>query len=66
MKHKLKINVSNRPGDEGVMTLKNVSIRERILHFLFGENRKVTILVPGLSVDEVMIFEEAKGCENDE
>lgn len=66
MKHKLKINVSNRPGGEGVMTLKNVSIREKILHFLFGENRKVTILVPGLSVDEVTIFEEEKGRENDE
>lgn len=66
MKHKLKINVSDKPGSEGVITCKNISIRERLLHFLFGEKRKVTILVPGSSVDEVTIYEAEKGNTENE
>lgn len=61
MKHKLKINVSNKPESESVMTCKNVSIRERLLHFLLGDKQKVTILVPGSNVDEVTIYEAEKG-----
>ena len=66
MKHKLKINVSEKPGKEGVITCKTISVRERLLHFLFGEKRKVTILVPGSSVDEVTIYEAEKGYRENE
>ena len=66
MKRKLKINVSDKPESESIMTCSNVSIRERLLHLLFGKKHKVTILVPGSSVDEVTIYEPEKGGTDDE
>ena len=61
MKHNLKISVSKVPQTRGVVTCRNVNIREKILLLLFGRKQKVTILIPGDSVDEVSICESAKG-----
>lgn len=66
MKHKLKINVSDKPGSESIMTCRNVPVRERLLHLLFGAKHRVTILVPGGSVDEVTIYEPERGGTGDE
>ena len=65
MKHKLKISVSKAPQTAGVVTCRSVGIRERILRFLFGNKQRVTILIPGDSVEEVAICEEMKGGEKD-
>lgn len=61
MKHNLTIRVSKRPQTGGVITCRTVTIRERILRFLFGLPCKMTILVPGDSVEEVAICEVPLG-----
>ena len=66
MKHNLKISVSKAPQTGGIVTCRNISVRERILRFLFGSKQRVTILIPGDSVDEVAICESVKGGMSDE
>ncbi len=67
MKHSLKVSVSKEPQTAGIVTCRNVTIRERLLRFLFGDKQRVTVLIPGDSVDEIAICEEAKeGGESDE
>lgn len=61
MKHNLKISVSKKPQMEGIVTCRNTNIRERILAFLFGEKKRLTILIPGDSVEELSICETGKG-----
>ena len=61
MKHNLKISVSKMPQTGGIVTCRNVTVRERILRFLLGDKQRVTILIPGDSVEELAIFETTKG-----
>ncbi len=66
MKQNLKISVSKEPRTDGILSCRTVSIRERFLRFLLGEKQKITILVPGDSVEEVSICEVKEGgCENE-
>ena len=57
MKHRLKISVSRKPRSDGVVTCRNVSIRERLLRLLLGKRHKVTVLIPGDNVEEIAISE---------
>ena len=61
MKHNLKISVSKQPQSGGIISCRNVTIRERFLRFLFGEKQKLTILVPGDTVQELAICEAREG-----
>lgn len=61
MKHNLKISVSKKPQTGGIVSCRNVSIREHILRFLLGDKQRLTILVPGDTVEEVAICEVSKG-----
>ena len=61
MKHNLKISVSKKPRYGGIVSCRNVSVRERILRFLLGSSTKLTILVPGDSVETLSINEVAGG-----
>lgn len=61
MKQKLKISVSKFPQISGVVTCKSRSIRERFLSLLFGNKRRITILIPGDDVNEVAICDTEKG-----
>ena len=63
MKHSLKISVSRQPQNGGIVTCRNVTVRERILRFLLGNKQRVTILVPGDSVQELAICEIDEGGE---
>lgn len=63
MKHNLKISVSKVPQTGGVITCRNVTIRERFLRLLFGRKQKVTILIPGDSINEVSICESEGGVK---
>lgn len=66
MKHRLNISVSKfKPTDDGIVSGKSISIREKILRRILGMPQKFTILVPGESVDEINITEK-KGEEDDE
>mgnify|MGYP007101842465 CR=1 FL=1 len=65
MKHALNITVSKERRDGGIMACRQLTVRERLLRFLLGNPVKLTVIVPGDSVDEVSIFEkrEADACE---
>ena len=59
MRHTLKIIVSRKRANGGVLACRQVTVRERLLRFLLGSPVKLTVLVPGDSVDEVAIKEVA-------
>ncbi|MBS3985641.1 MAG: hypothetical protein KGZ66_08535 [Selenomonadales bacterium] len=58
MKHMLKISVSKEPQDGGIVGCRNVTLRERLLRLLLGEQRRLTVIIPGNSVKELSIVEE--------
>ena len=60
MKHTLTISVSKDP-KAGVFACKTLTMRERVLRKLLGNPCKMTILVPGDSVEEVAIREIPAG-----
>ena len=60
MEHALKISVSDKPVNGGVVACRHVSVREKILRRLFGDKTKLTIIVPGDSVSELAISEIGK------
>lgn len=59
MRHVLKIKVSKQRANGGVLVCRQVTVREKLLRFLLGSPVKLTVLVPGDSVDEVAIKEVA-------
>ena len=59
MEHKIQISVSSKPNEKGIVTCKTVSMKERLMKKLFGTTRKVTIIVPGDSVQGITILEGA-------
>ncbi len=64
MKHDLKISVSKKPSNDGVVRCQRVTMRERLLRYLFGEERRVMVIVPGDTVERVSITELAGGGDN--
>ena len=60
VKHTLQISVSKEPKNDGIAAVHKVSVRERLLRFLFGNKVKLTILVPGDTVQELAITEIGK------
>lgn len=61
MRHTLQISVSKKPVNGGAVSVRRVSIRERLLRFLFGDTVRLTVIVPGNSVEELSIREIAEG-----
>ena len=61
MKHTLRISVAKEPVSGGIVSCRNVSMRERLVRFLLGEKRRLTIIVPGDSVRELAISEVMEG-----
>ena len=61
MKHTLKISVSKKPRADSIVNFRSVSVREKFLRLLFGMPCKMTILVPGDSVEELSIHEVNEG-----
>lgn len=61
MKHNLRISVSKKPKYGGIVSCRTISVRERILRFLFGIPMRLTIVVPGDSVQSLSINEVAGG-----
>lgn len=66
MKHKLKISVSKQPQTGGIVTCRNLTVRERLLRFLLGDKRRVTVLIPGDSVGKIAICETKEGGSTNE
>lgn len=61
MKQTLQISVSKKPVNGGAVSVCRVSIRERLMRFLFGDTVRLTVIVPGNSVEELSIKEIAEG-----
>ncbi len=65
MRHNLEVSVF-KPADGGVVRCRKVGIRERLMKLLFGEIRRMTIIIPGDTVDALRICEVPEGGEGDE
>ncbi len=65
MKHILQISVSKEPDNNGIAAVRRLSVREKLLRFLFGNKMKLTILVPGDTVQELAITEVGKGASHE-
>ncbi len=65
MKKRLMINVSKTPRTDGDISYRILPIRERLLRFLLGNKQRLTILIPGDSVDEISICGEKEGGKRD-
>jgi hypothetical protein len=61
VKHKLKIEVSRNPPQLRLLRCRKIPVRERILRWLFGEKRAVTVIIPGDTVETVTIEELPEG-----
>ena len=61
MKQNLKISVSKKSKSDGILSSRSINVRERILCFFLGRKQKITILVPGDSVEEVAICTVKEG-----
>jgi len=61
MKQTLQISFSKKPVNGGAVSVRRVSIRERLMRFLFGDTVRLTVIVPGNSVEELSIREIAEG-----
>jgi len=59
MGHRLTIGVARELPEDGIVGCRRIALRERVLRHLFGEKRRLTILVPGDSVRSLSIEEEA-------
>lgn len=64
MKHTLQISVSRKPKNDGIAAVRHVSVRERFLRFLLGNKTKLTVIVPGDSVEELAIREIPDGGQS--
>lgn len=73
MNHSLKISLGeNTLGKDdgssrssGIVSIKKLSVRERLLKLLFGSKAKLTVIVPGESVEEMSISEIGKEATNE-
>lgn len=65
MEHSLKISVSKKPERNGVASIRNMTVRERLLQKIFGNNQKITIIVPGDTVRELAIKEVQTNGKNE-
>ena len=65
MKHNLKVSIAQGPDSGGIVRCRTVSLRERVLRRLFGDMRRVTIIVLGDSVEALSVQEvpEVSGHE---
>ena len=59
MKHTLRISLK-APPDGGIVGYRPVTIREKLLRFLFGDMRKLIVIVPGDSVKALSIEEQTE------
>ena len=57
MRHTMIITVGKGKSTNGVLACRRLTVREKLLRFLLGSPVKLTVLVPGDSVDAVEISE---------
>ncbi len=63
MKHDLKISISRELPGGGIVRCRTVTLRERLLDRLLGARHRMTIFVPGDSVQRVSITEHPEDAD---
>ena len=61
MNHALKIVLGKKKQNGGIVACRRLTVRERLLRFLLGSPVRLTVLVPGDSVEELEICERRNG-----
>lgn len=61
MKHDLKISIRREPLTDGIVRCRTVTLRERLMARLFGKESRLTVIVPGDSVETLSINEIKEG-----
>lgn len=61
MKHTLKISVSKGATGDGIVSCRHVTVREKLLRLILGERRRLTVIIPGDSVESLSINEVEEG-----
>lgn len=54
-KHRLRVTLTDQPQLDAAFSVRQVGVRERLIHKNFGAKQQVTVLVPGDQVDSVEI-----------
>ncbi len=57
MTNKVSIKVTKHPSQDGVVSMRNVTIRERVLRLLFGQPHHLMVITPGKDVRQLQINE---------
>ncbi|MCF0228628.1 MAG: hypothetical protein HUJ76_02895 [Parasporobacterium sp.] len=65
MRHTIKLCVSRRPGS-GTISCRSIMVREKLMRLLFGKLSRVTVIVPGGSVEEIAICKVGKEGDEDD
>lgn len=66
MEHSVKISVSKSPSKDGIIACKVVPIKNRFLRKLLGDVDRMTVLIPGDTVQDITICEvKPKGVAKD-
>lgn len=61
MKQHLTVSFSKKPKPGGIVNVRNITVREQILRMLLGDPQKLTIIIPGNTVETVAVREEEGG-----
>jgi len=64
MKRNLKVQVTKGGITSGDVVIKTVDANDESVKKLFGDLRRVSIIIPGKTIDKVIITEEEEGEEN--
>lgn len=57
MKHNMTVSIDKRRDKDGIVSCQQVGIREKLMRFLLGKKERLTILIPGSTVETVAITE---------
>lgn len=58
IRNKVSISTSKCKEKSQILKGKSFSVREKILRFLFGESKRITVITLGESVEEIIISEK--------
>lgn len=57
MQHSVKIRLSGSRDSSDILQCRTLRLRERVLRLLFGGQQRITVLIPGGSVETLDIQE---------
>lgn len=57
MANKVSINVMKHPHQNGVVSMRNITIRERLLRLLLGKPHHLMVITPGKDVQQLQTTE---------